>query len=564
MRKGILILLLAVFLISSALTASAAVRADTISLNAIVSDDESCHVTLDCTLYVDQTLQKLRFPVPLEATNVYLGTTRVWPQRASSCQYVDLSGLYGTQFRISYTLPDVIQTGAEGIALLQLPLLSGFEYAISRLDFSITLPGQVTEKPAFSSGYHQASIERELTSTVSGSTVLGNTLSELKDHETLTMTVRVDPELFPNAPVELFDSQSDDTAMIISALLALVYWIVFLRCLPPRRRLSFSAPEGCGAGQAGATITLGKLDLTMMVFSWAQLGYVLIQIDRHGRVLLHKRMDMGNERSSLEQKCFRGLFGARSYVDTSGLQYATFLKKVAAMSPNFQSSVHPRSGNPRLFRALAALVGLFGGISVGISLTQGAPAQGVFVFFITLAFIAASWVLQGWASCLFLYDKRRLWHAAVAGVVILITGFFADQLSLTVWLVLSQLLAGLMAFYGGRRTDAGRQDLSQLLGLRRYLKTVPQEHLERIHRSDPEHFHTLAPYALAFGVDKAFAKGFGKEKLPACPYLTTGMDGHRTAGEWSELYRQAVQSMNRRARSMPMERLGEFFSFFKR
>lgn len=564
MRKGILILLLAVFLISSALTASAAVRADTISLNAIVSDDESCHVTLDCTLYVDQTLQKLRFPVPLEATNVYLGTTRVWPQRASSCQYVDLSGLYGTQFRISYTLPDVIQTGAEGIALLQLPLLSGFEYAISRLDFSITLPGQVTEKPAFSSGYHQASIERELTSTVSGSTVLGNTLSELKDHETLTMTVRVDPELFPNAPVELFDSQSDDTAMIISALLALVYWIVFLRCLPPRRRLSFSAPEGCGAGQAGATITLGKLDLTMMVFSWAQLGYVLIQIDRHGRVLLHKRMNMGNERSSLEQKCFRGLFGARSYVDTSGLQYATFLKKVAAMSPNFQSSVHPRSGNPRLFRALAALVGLFGGISVGISLTQGAPAQGVFVFFITLAFIAASWVLQGWASCLFLYDKRRLWHAAVAGVVILITGFFADQLSLMVWLVLSQLLAGLMAFYGGRRTDAGRQDLSQLLGLRRYLKTVPQEHLERIHRSDPEHFHTLAPYALAFGVDKAFAKGFGKEKLPACPYLTTGMDGHRTAGEWSELYRQAVQSMNRRARSMPMERLGEFFSFFKR
>lgn len=564
MRKGILILLLAVFLISSALTASAAVRADTISLNAIVSDDESCHITLDCTLYVDQTLQKLRFPVPLEATNVYLGTTRVWPQRASSCQYVDLSGLYGTQFRISYTLPDVIQTGAEGIALLQLPLLSGFEYAISRLDFSITLPGQVTEKPAFSSGYHQASIERELTSTVSGSTVLGNTLSELKDHETLTMTVRVDPELFPNAPVELFDSQSDDTAMIISALLALVYWIVFLRCLPPRRRLSFSAPEGCGAGQAGATITLGKLDLTMMVFSWAQLGYVLIQIDRHGRVLLHKRMDMGNERSSLEQKCFRGLFGARSYVDTSGLQYATFLKKVAAMSPNFQSSVHPRSGNPRLFRALAALVGLFGGISVGISLTQGAPAQGVFVFFITVAFLAASWVLQGWASCLFLYDKRRLWHAALAGAVILVTGFFADQLSLTVWLVLSQLLAGLMAFYGGRRTDAGRQDLSQLLGLRRYLKTVPQEHLERIHRSDPEHFHTLAPYALAFGVDKAFAKGFGKEKLPACPYLTTGMDGHRTAGEWSELYRQAVQSMNRRARSMPMERLGEFFSFFKR
>ena len=56
-------------------------------------------------------------------------------------------------------------------------------------------------------------------------------------------------------------------------------------------------------------------------------------------------------------------------------------------------------------------------------------------------------------------------------------------------------------------------------------------------------------------MDKAFAKRFGKEKIDPCPYLTTGMDGHRTAGEWSELYRRALEDMGARARRLPLEKL---------
>ena len=66
----------------------------------------------------------------------------------------------------------------------------------------------------------------------------------------------------------------------------------------------------------------------MMVFTWAQLGYLLIQTDSGGKVLLHKRMDMGNERSLFENKIFALLFGSRQAVDATGYPYAKLSRKV--------------------------------------------------------------------------------------------------------------------------------------------------------------------------------------------------------------------------------------------
>ena len=122
-------------------------------------------------------------------------------------------------------------------------------------------------------------------------------------------------------------------------------------------------------------------------------------------------------------------------------------------------------------------------------------------------------------------------------------------------LSLSQLLAGLMTSFGGRRTHQGKLIQGQVVGLRQYLKNISTEDRKQICQLEPDYFHNMAPYALALGVDKAFAKRFGKEKIDPCPYLTTGMDGHRTAGEWSELFRRALDAMSVRERRLPMEKL---------
>jgi uncharacterized protein (TIGR00730 family) len=56
---------------------------------------------------------------------------------------------------------------------LQLPILAGFAYPVQALEFTVTMPGPISVKPAFSSGYHQANIEKDLYCTVSGATITG-------------------------------------------------------------------------------------------------------------------------------------------------------------------------------------------------------------------------------------------------------------------------------------------------------------------------------------------------------------------------------------------------------
>ena len=44
-------------------------------------------------------------------------------------------------------------------------------------------------------------------------------------------------------------------------------------------------------------------------------------------------------------------------------------------------------------------------------------------------------------------------------------------------------------------------------------------------------------------------------RLPGCPYLTTGMDGHMTAGEWGRWISETAEDMDRRKESLKSGRL---------
>ena len=78
--------------------------------------------------------------------------------------------------------------------------------------------------------------------------------------------------------------------------------------------------------------------------------------------------------------------------------------------------------------------------------------------------------------------------------------------------------------------------------------------MRRISASDPDYFFRLAPAAFALGLEKVFAKHFGKMRLDRCPYLTTGMDGHMTAAQWTSLMRKALDGMNSRQNRLGFEK----------
>lgn len=568
MRRLLIVISILLLCVLMAVPVLGANNASRVQIFATVQQNESCAVNATVTLHIEENSGNLRFPVPPDATAVSLNGSRVWTTRDQQAQYIDLGSAVRNMtgdftFNISYHLPDVIHIGAAEVTELRLPLLSGYEDPIALLEFSVTLPGEITAKPAFSSGYHQANIEKDLTNTVQDNTVTGRSTVELKDHESLTMTLAVDKTLFPDAPLVFYESDADDTAMIICAVCALLYWLLTMRALPVRRQHSASAPEGTTAGQLGAVMTLGKADLSLMVLSWAQLGYLQLQTKAKGQVLLHKQMDMGNERTPFEQNCFRALFGKREVVDTTGVFYATRCRQVAAMSPNLQSLVHRRSGNPKLFRALSALIALFGGVSFGIAMSQGAALQGFWIFLTAALGLVLGWGMQMAVQELLLRKSSRTLTGILACVIWLLFGLLAGQFNIALTVMLLQWLAGLMTFFGGRRTDAGRQELARILGLRRYLTTVTKEELRRIDDSDPDYFHNLIPYALALGVERSFARRFGNDRIPPCPYLNEGQDPLNTASQWTDKLRRVLTNMNRRSRTLPLERFWELLSSFR-
>ena len=126
----------------------------------------------------------------------------------------------------------LVTKAEDGRLQLELPLLAGFSYPIAAMDFSVTLPGQITEDPMFSSGYHGVNIEKDLEFAVSGSTVTGNAIKELKDRETLTMYLMADAAMFPQAQRFAQNFSFSFISISVCSLLALGYWLLFLRTPP--------------------------------------------------------------------------------------------------------------------------------------------------------------------------------------------------------------------------------------------------------------------------------------------------------------------------------------------
>ncbi len=86
--------------------------------------------------------------------------------------------------------------------------------------------------------------------------------------------------------------------------------------------------------------------------------------------------------------------------------------------------------------------------------------------------------------------------------------------------------------------------MGEVLGLRRYLCSVSREQLQQLCQNNPEYFHSLAPYALALGVERRFAKRFGGIVIGECPYITGSAAKTVYAGQWAEQMRGIVNAMS--------------------
>src|SRR5439155_5757914 len=97
------------------------------------------------------------------------------------------------------------------------------------------------------------------------------------------------------------------------------------------------------------------------------------------------------------------------------------------------------------------------------------------------------------------------------------------------------------------RTEAGTRALEQVLGFEEFMRRVEAEHLKRVIIGHPELFDKYLPYAMAFGVEKTWARAFeGIYKQPPTWYVGPNIT-HFSVGNFSSslatLSSQAGSSM---------------------
>ena len=525
-----------------------------LEISATVDSSGGCNIAITGKLFFDQAVTDPVFPIPEAATELFLNGQKVSAPVQGSVRLVPLQGLTGGRpgeysFTLHYRLPGTVDSVQDELEL-NLPLLSGFAYPVETLTFRIQLPGEVSEQPVFTSSYYQELIQAQMDLEFSGNAIVGS-CSALKDHETVTMTLPVTEALFPQAAVTARVMGILDLAILGGMLLALVYFLLTLRPRFFRAEPRSTAPDGVCAGDLQLWLSGHGIDLSLLVVTWAQLGYLRIQLDDSNRVLLHKRMNMGNERSSFENRYFKALFGRRQIVDGTGEHYARLCRHLKTQTPQIRQIFKLRSGNPKLFLALCAVTGFLS----GVNLANGFAPHSLFLKILMALVIGGfSLAVQAWGQNL--WGRRRT--ACRIGIVCLLLwlalGILSGEIIWSVSMAIFQFLAGLAAAFGGGRTTNGQQALEEILGLRLHLKQVTQEDLKRLLRANPGYFYEIAPYALALNIDRRFARQFGKLRLQECSYLIASTRQQLTAAEWARLLRSALKILDARSQRFSRDR----------
>lgn len=528
-----------------ALPASAESSVSGMESAAVITAQGDCQMTLKFHLSLEEPVSELVFPLGENVKQLTVNGAKTRLRKVGGVPSAVLTGDAGfsgeMDFLLTYTITGCVSPKTDW--QLQLPILSGLAYPISDLQFTITMPGAFTQTPLFTSGYYGPDIDNYMTISIADGVITGKVTTTLKDHETLSMTLNTEPSMFPRNHTVGATLTIDKIGLLVCLLGAVLYWILFLRWLPPRIITQPQPPAGYTAGELSSRLTGSNTDLSLIVLTWAQLGYLTIHISHDRAVTLHKLMDMGNERSAFEQRTFAALFGKGQVVAATSGRFASLYRQVAASSAGLSGQFTPKSGNPRWMRLICLLTGLFAGVAIGDCLAAPGASRYILLALAGLAGLGCCYLLQKSIYSLVTPFRRLLPFGAAAAVLLLGLGAFSGCLLYSLGAVFAQLLAGIVTIFGGQRSAVGKQTVQQALGLRRYCKTVDRKQLHRITQQNPDYYYDLAPYALALGVDRQFASHFETMHLSPCSWLVSDFPQKAIPAQWYPLLREVVRTM---------------------
>ena len=96
----------------------------------------------------------------------------------------------------------------------------------------------------FTSTYQQTGFSSNLELITNGNMITGSSKNTLNDHEAVNMTMPVSKDMFPSVSTYQRSGNPEIIPMAVLLGAAVLYWLIFLRTLPPQRQRCTVPPEG--------------------------------------------------------------------------------------------------------------------------------------------------------------------------------------------------------------------------------------------------------------------------------------------------------------------------------
>ncbi len=527
--KRLLIVIACVLALTVSASAAAA-KAESMNVEMTVDENGTAKAEVDIRLTADEAADKLDIVLGPNVSGVHVSGRAAEITRTGGQTIVELGAEERLSFpmdlHLSYTVRNTVDADSEAHRF-SVRLLGGLKDAdVEKFTAKVKMPGAFEANPEFSSGYYADGIDNFLTIRVSPEGVItAQSMEPMLTGETLDLRVEMAPDYFALHNVAGRTLLIDRIAMILLALFGAVYWWRALRSPLPRIQSQTRAPMGVEPGVAAMLMTGDQPDLALMALGWAADGYLRAARLRGGRLMLTRLIPMGNERSPYEQEVFQQLFARRETVASGTGTWNAARKKAdrAARAYWYGRIFEDKPGRPGLLRLCAIAMCGFAALSSADRVIPSMTLRPLL-----LAISVAAGLLWGAALQYGLYRlpmrgrKKPIILLAICLAAMIVVIRIAGSGGVLFAALLFSVLAAAALVFGPKRRQSGVDLLSDLLGWRRYLRTLTPETAEQLLSSDPQYFYRTALYAEALGVGDKFSAAFAELRLDECAVFEPG------------------------------------------
>lgn len=550
MRKLLLIFICLTLLLGNVFAASDEISEMDVRID--VDSNGTCRVTVRAEVRFTDRPTTFEFPLGTDAGNITASGASYRSRTLDGVKCIifeNESGFLGNQtFQCTYTLPCTMwESGGQQHFKVNIPE-RGMAYPINRFSLTIAFPGDITAFPLWHSAYYGDVIDNYMSIQIKDNTVTAKSNIVFRDHETLSMSLAFEPDVFELKHLAEQTVAFDRTVFFLLYAVCILYWLFALLKTRVKVKNDILFHFESSAGEVPCQLYGSKADVGGLIAHWGRLGYILLHRTKRGVFRLEKQMPMGNERSTAERRLFHSIFHSTDFIEVPGHRFLSAVNTEGSiLTAHWKRRMfEKKDGNPKLLSRLCLCVGLILSLMIFDTLLAATPGRWFWLVVLTLLSLPLHLILQQVIPRLY---RPERWIYLILGVVsITVLYLLAVPAACGMYLffhILLQLGAGYVTRFGGQRSLAGQEIVQELLHLRRFVFRSDSDSVAQCLRSDSQYFYRILPYAEIMGVGKRFLKHFGPATTEACPWLVDEKSDDTSAQAFYNVYTELVRQLRR-------------------